>query len=193
MRPLNEKMCKCVCRFASCVCWKKRLVTRLHLMGSINCFLVKCTDCQRTWPLTSVHKINMRFLSGIYGSDCFHKCLVCMTKPFWRVWHVRFRIRWTRDNIRAFGGDPSNVTIYGESAGASSVCLHLLSPMSRGLFHRAIVQSGTAELPGLFCTLAPVFQNFRLFYWFSCTECISRFHEVVQTLERCVKSSRLNI
>ena len=51
-----------------------------------------------------------------------------------------------RDNIRGFGGNPNNVTIFGESAGAMSVGFHVLSPMSRGLFHRAISQSGTANM-----------------------------------------------
>ncbi|CAG4978991.1 unnamed protein product [Colias eurytheme] len=52
-------------------------------------------------------------------------------------------LRWVQKNIRNFGGDPDNVTIYGESAGAASVSLHLVSPMSKGLFKRAIIQSGT--------------------------------------------------
>ena len=41
-------------------------------------------------------------------------------------------LRWVRDNARAFGGDPDSITIFGESAGAASVHLHLLSPLSRG-------------------------------------------------------------
>ena len=52
-------------------------------------------------------------------------------------------IRWVKDNIRAFGGDPDSMTIFGESAGAASVGYQMLSPMSRGLFSRAILQSGT--------------------------------------------------
>jgi para-nitrobenzyl esterase len=51
-------------------------------------------------------------------------------------------LRWVRDNIRAFGGDPAQVTVAGQSAGASSVCNHLASPSARGLFARAIHQSG---------------------------------------------------
>lgn len=51
-------------------------------------------------------------------------------------------LRWIRDNIEKFGGDPNSVTLMGQSAGARSVMLHLISPMSRGLFHRAIMMSG---------------------------------------------------
>lgn len=55
-------------------------------------------------------------------------------------------LRWVKRNIAAFGGDPSNVTIFGESAGAVSVHAHLASPQSAGLFHRAIAQSGGYNL-----------------------------------------------
>ncbi|MCB1678405.1 MAG: carboxylesterase family protein [Halioglobus sp.] len=51
-------------------------------------------------------------------------------------------LRWVRDNIGAFGGDPQNVTIFGQSAGAVSVCAQLVSPQAAGLFQRAIIQSG---------------------------------------------------
>ncbi|MBV6509065.1 MAG: Para-nitrobenzyl esterase [Acidimicrobiales bacterium] len=51
-------------------------------------------------------------------------------------------LQWVQDNISAFGGDPDNVTIFGESAGGSSVCVHLGSPLSEGLFDKAIIQSG---------------------------------------------------
>lgn len=54
----------------------------------------------------------------------------------------QFALNWVHNNIEAFGGDPRNVTIMGESAGGISVMVHLAAPQSRGLFHRAIVQSG---------------------------------------------------
>jgi para-nitrobenzyl esterase len=54
-------------------------------------------------------------------------------------------LRWVRANIAAFGGDPRQVTIGGQSAGAKNVCALLAMPAARGLFHRAIVESGGAE------------------------------------------------
>ena len=52
-------------------------------------------------------------------------------------------MRWVRDNIGAFGGDARRVTLVGFSAGAASVGLHLVSPLSQGLFQRAILVSGS--------------------------------------------------
>lgn len=54
---------------------------------------------------------------------------------------------WVKNNITQFGGDPSNVTLFGESAGGSCVQFHMMSPMSRGLFHKAIAQSGSIFNP----------------------------------------------
>jgi para-nitrobenzyl esterase len=54
-------------------------------------------------------------------------------------------LRWVRDNIATFGGDPAKVTIAGESAGAMSVCDHLVAPESTGLFRAAIMQSGPCQ------------------------------------------------
>jgi para-nitrobenzyl esterase len=56
-------------------------------------------------------------------------------------------LKWVRANIRAFGGDPANVTIFGESAGAMSVNLLMTSPAAKGLFEKAISESGFARAP----------------------------------------------
>lgn len=55
-------------------------------------------------------------------------------------------LRWVQRNIGGFGGDPHNVTLFGESAGGLSVLAQLVSPGARGLFQRAIVESGTYDL-----------------------------------------------
>lgn len=56
-------------------------------------------------------------------------------------------LRWIRNNIQAFGGDPDNVTLFGESAGGQDTMANMVSPAARGLFHRAIVESGPIITP----------------------------------------------
>lgn len=55
-----------------------------------------------------------------------------------------YSLKWIQTNIRAFGGDPDNVTIAGESAGGMNVLSLLISPETEGLFHKAVIQSGVA-------------------------------------------------
>ena len=64
-------------------------------------------------------------------------------------------LHWVRDNIAAFGGNPNNVTIFGESAGGTDVLALLASPLAKGLFQRAIVESG-----GLFVNPRSVAENY---------------------------------
>lgn len=54
-------------------------------------------------------------------------------------------LQWVRDNAAVFGGDPNNVTLFGQSAGATSICQHLVSSESKGLFHKVIMQSGACD------------------------------------------------
>lgn len=60
------------------------------------------------------------------------------------LWDQIMAIQWVKDNIRSFGGNSQSITIFGESAGGFSAGLLSIIPTNRGLFHRAILQSGTA-------------------------------------------------
>lgn len=66
----------------------------------------------------------------------------------------RAALQWVKKNIRAFGGDPENVTLFGESAGAWSVSLHVAAPGSAGLFQRAIIESGATPASQRLSTIA---------------------------------------
>ncbi|XP_031196981.1 acylcarnitine hydrolase-like [Mastomys coucha] len=66
-------------------------------------------------------------------------------------------LRWVQQNIVHFGGNPDRVTIFGESAGGTSVSTHVVSPMSQGLFHGAIMESGVALLPYLIADTSEMF------------------------------------
>ncbi|VDM46626.1 unnamed protein product [Toxocara canis] len=63
------------------------------------------------------------------------------------LWDQLLSLKWVHKNIDLFGGDPDRVTLFGESAGAAAVSMHLLSPKSAPYFQRAIVQSGSATAP----------------------------------------------
>lgn len=56
-------------------------------------------------------------------------------------------LKWIKRNIKAFGGDPNSITIMGASAGAASVHMHMMSPLSEDLFNRCIVLSGLGTAP----------------------------------------------
>lgn len=86
--------------------------------------------------------VSMNYRLGALGFLA-HPDLPREANGAWGIADQREALRWVQRNIAAFGGDPDNVTLGGESAGAGSVCLHLANPqLSAGLFHKAVVTSG---------------------------------------------------
>ena len=71
----------------------------------------------------------------------------------------RAALRWVVDNIAAFGGDPRRILLSGQSAGAMSVCSHVASPASEGLFRAAIMESGNCDSPLLWAPLDAALQQ----------------------------------
>ncbi|XP_069918650.1 liver carboxylesterase 1-like [Oryctolagus cuniculus] len=99
----------------------------------------------------SVHEnvvvVTVQYHLGIWG---FFSTGDEHSRGNWGHWDQVAALRWVQVNIANFGGNPGSVTIFGESAGAESVSLLVLSPLVKNLFHRAISESGVALSPGLF-------------------------------------------
>jgi para-nitrobenzyl esterase len=94
----------------------------------------------------------------------------------------RAAMQWVQRNIRNFGGDPSKVTIQGESAGAMSVMFHLVSPASQGLFHGAIEESGTLAQGCFFQNRSDSFKFNR--QWAAIKGCTSTGSELLSCLRK---------
>ena len=85
--------------------------------------------------------VSFNYRLGVFGFMA-HPAFDSRSNGGYGIEDQREALRWVKRNISAFGGDPQNVTIAGESAGAASVCMHLLAPKeTSGLFEKAIIQS----------------------------------------------------
>ena len=95
------------------------------------------------WPRENVIAVTINYRLGPWG-------FLCLPELKEEVGHTgnyglfdqMTAIRWVKDNIAAFGGDSGNITIMGQSAGAMSVQQHCLSPLTKGLFQKAVMSSG---------------------------------------------------
>ena len=95
------------------------------------------------WPAKGVIGVTINYRLGPLGFACLPELReeAGFTGNY-GLFDQLTAMQWVRDNIASFGGDPGNITIMGQSAGAMSVQQHCLSPLSDGLFHRAVMSSG---------------------------------------------------
>ena len=95
------------------------------------------------WPTKGVIGVTLNYRLGPMGFVCLPQLKEeAGVTGNYGLYDQLTAIKWVKDNIAAFGGDPENITIMGQSAGAMSVQQHSLSPLSEGLFQRAVMSSG---------------------------------------------------
>ncbi|KAL4709685.1 hypothetical protein ACJJTC_007416 [Scirpophaga incertulas] len=151
------------------MCYQRDIFLNLPPMGSEDCLYlnVYSPDISPKSPLPVMVWIHGGgFICGssddlVYGPDFLVRHNVVVVTINYRVGTLGFlcldtedvpgnagmkdqvlALKWVKKNVEHFGGDANNITIFGESAGGASVGYHLVSPMSKGLFKRAICQSG---------------------------------------------------
>ena len=95
------------------------------------------------WPKKGVIGVTLNYRLGPLGFAVLPELKIEAGKTGnYGLYDQLTAIKWVKHNIEAFGGDPDNITIMGQSAGAMSVQQHCLSPLSEGLFHKAVMSSG---------------------------------------------------
>ena len=95
------------------------------------------------WPAKGIIGVTLNYRLGPMGFVCLPQLKEeAGVAGNYGLYDQLTAIQWVKDNIAAFGGDPDNMTIMGQSAGAMSVQQHTLSPLSLGLFRRAVMSSG---------------------------------------------------
>ncbi|KAF2901295.1 hypothetical protein ILUMI_04893, partial [Ignelater luminosus] len=157
------------------VCPQRNIYTRSEIIeGDENCLYLNVYTPQLSTKETTLHPVMIFFHGGgwlcgggnslWYGPDILLDKDVVLVIPNFRLGPLGFlstgdeivpgnnglkdqnlAMKWVKKNIAKFGGDPNRITLFGESAGGVSAHLHMLSPLSKGLFHGAISQSGTAH------------------------------------------------
>ena len=95
------------------------------------------------WPTLGVIGVTLNYRLGPLGFAVLPElCEEAGRTGNYGLYDQLTAINWVKHNIAAFGGDPDNITIMGQSAGAMSVQQHCLSPISKGIFHKAVMCSG---------------------------------------------------
>ncbi|XP_015792374.1 acetylcholinesterase-like isoform X2 [Tetranychus urticae] len=111
--------------------------------GSFNYGSANTPDQHDGTPITGLKDVIIVSINYRLGSLGFLQLPEAGVPGNMGLWDQQLALKWVKDNIEHFGGDPNKVTIFGESAGSMSVSAHLVSPQSKGLFTNAIMQSGS--------------------------------------------------
>ncbi|MDT4958991.1 MAG: para-nitrobenzyl esterase, partial [Pseudonocardiales bacterium] len=131
------------------------LPVMVHIHGGG--FVVGSGNGDNTLLATTGHEIivSLNYRLGIFGF--LADSALGPNSGDYGVQDQQAAMRWVQQNIAAFGGDPRNVTIFGESAGGSSVCDQIASPTAKGLFEKAISTSGEyGSILGIPAPLVPI-------------------------------------
>ena len=91
--------------------------------------------------LREVVVITLNYRLGVFG---YLYCNTTDCPGNQGLWDQALAIKWVKANVRAFGGNPNDITLFGESAGSMSISNHIVSNFTRNLFQKAIMQSGMA-------------------------------------------------
>ncbi|KAH9421440.1 hypothetical protein DERP_010577 [Dermatophagoides pteronyssinus] len=100
-------------------------------------------DLARLSVMTDAITVSINY--RLNGFGFFYSDQINEIKGNQGLWDQTMALQWINDNIRYFGGNPNSITLMGNSAGSWAVSLHILSPVSRNLFHNAILLSGAAN------------------------------------------------
>ncbi|CAO2586544.1 Acylcarnitine hydrolase [Lemmus lemmus] len=121
--------------------------------GALVAGMASAFDGSMLAALDDVVVVNIQYLLGVLG---FFSTGDQHARVNWGYLDQVAALHWVQQNIAYFGGNPDLVTIFGESAGGTSVSSQVVSPMSKGLFHRAIMESGGTLLPHLISNTSEV-------------------------------------
>ncbi|XP_032140041.1 carboxylesterase 4A isoform X6 [Sapajus apella] len=144
-------------------------------------FVVGAASSYEGSYLAAREKVVLVFLQYRLGVFGFLSTGDSHARGNWGLLDQMAALRWVQENIAAFGGDPGNVTLFGQSAGAMCISGLMMSPLASGLFHRAITQSGTA-LFKLFITPNPLKVAKKVAHLAGCN------HNSTQILVNCLRA-----
>jgi carboxylesterase type B len=104
-------------------------------------------DCRRVANESNMVFVTLQYRLGVIGALVGSGDSASDFTGNYNIMDQVAALKWVQQNIAAFGGNPNQVTLFGQSAGAVSTAVHMISPGSRGLFHRAIVESDPFAIP----------------------------------------------